>query len=473
MRHLGFGLPLLLLNAVPWINCRLKQQGTPRSLIIVFLAFDLILIAHYLSRPQIRVQLLLVINSILVAYACMECIYSYYSAVIQSRSFYVCEQPAILAFDPVMGYRLAGGPARATCVLFDEIQWNATVKGNNYGFADADDFSPPRTHAGRRILVLGDSFTGSPMYQELWPDYVDRLAARDGKGVELLNLAMGGYGVPNWTSLLENLVIKENWDVDEVVLAVYEGDDLERTFLYGGQRAGKPFTTYLDKWMIPSPADDAPPSLLPDPKGLKLEENMLSLSKAEYERFLQRGRPDRYPRRAQRPRFDRLYLFDIIQEFSTRISSYLKDRLLANPRSSPEGGPRLNLTVEMRPIYDRLKAALDRIGKPVKVIYIPYKPEILANDGYMGYNRVKDFAAFLGTEFYDGRDAFRPLSRRERAKCFFRLDAHWNQDGSYLFGDYVYRNVLFPNDGGSPTRTPPRVSRDLPSLECTEFYAVK
>jgi len=113
----------------------------------------------------------------------------------------------------------------------------------------------------------------------------------------------------------------------------------------------------------------------------------------------------------------------------------------------------------MRPIYDRLKAALDRIGKPVKVIYIPYKPEILADGGYMGYNRVKDFAAFLGAEFYDGRDAFRPLSRRERAKCFFRLDAHWNQDGSCLFGDYVYRNVLFPNDRRFPTRMPPRVGR--------------
>ena len=48
---------------------------------------------------------------------------------------------------------------------------------------------------------------------------------------------MGGYGVPNWTSLLENLVIKENWNIDEVVLAVFEGDDLERTFVYAGQHA--------------------------------------------------------------------------------------------------------------------------------------------------------------------------------------------------------------------------------------------
>jgi hypothetical protein len=359
-----------------------------------------------------------------------------------------------------MGYRFAGGPANTTCVVFDQIQWTATVKGNNYGFADADDFSPRRTHSGRRIMVLGDSFTGVPMCQQLWPDYVDGLALREGKGLELLNLAMGGYGVPNWTSLLENLVIKENWDVDEIVLAVYEGDDLERTFLCAGQRGGKPFTTYLDRWMIPSPTDDAPPPSMPDPKSLELGENMLSLSKAEYERFLQRGRPDRYPRRAQRLRFDRLYLFDMIQELSTRMSSYIEDRLLANHRSAPEGGPRLNFTVGMRSIYDRLKAALGRIGKPVKVIYIPYKPEIVADDDYMGYNRVKDFAAFLGAQFYDGRDAFRPLSQQQRAGCFFPLDAHWNESGSRLFGEYVYRNILFPNDGGSRTRMPPRVSRE-------------
>ena len=50
----------------------------------------------------------------------------------------------IVAFDPVMGYRHHGPTGRSACVVFDEIQYNTTVKGNNYGFADADDFSPRR-----------------------------------------------------------------------------------------------------------------------------------------------------------------------------------------------------------------------------------------------------------------------------------------------------------------------------------------
>jgi len=461
MRHLGLTLPLLLPYAALGMNCWLRQYGLPRHLIVAFLVVDLVLLALYLLRPMMRLNILLFLYGISCAYLVIEIIYTPISTVIQSRSFYVWEQPMpmIGAFDPVMGCRLASQPMRNACVVFDEIQYTTTAKGNNYGFADADDFSPRRIDGIHRVLVLGDSLTGSQLYKELWPDYVEELAARDGRGLELLNVAMGGYGVPNWTSLLENLVIKENWNIDEVVLAVFEGDDLERKFLYAGERAGKPFTSYLDKWMIPSPADDAPPPFTPGPKSIELGENLLILSKAEYERFLQKGRPDRYPRRAQRPRFDRLYLFDTIQQVTTRISARLKTRFLADPRSAPEGGPRLNLTVEMKPIYDRLKAALGQIGKPVKVIYIPYKPEILADDGYVGYNRVKDFAAFLGAELYDGRDAFRPLSRRERAKRFFRLDAHWNQDGSCLFGDYVYRNVLFPNGGRSPTRTLPGVGR--------------
>jgi hypothetical protein len=450
MRYLGLALPLLLLNALPWINCWLKKEGVPRHFVIILLAVDLILIAYYWSRPQVRIKLLLLAYSIMISYLITEAVYSCYSAVIQARSFYVFDQPVNLVFDPVVGYKYLGRPGRMAYVISDEVQWSITLKGNNYGFADADDFSPHRVNGNRRILVLGDSFTGLPLCDELWPDHVEKLAARDGQRLELLSLARGGYGVSNWTSVLENLVIKEAWDVDEIVFAVYEGDDLERTFVIGGQSAGKPIITHLVNWTIPDPADDAMPPVALDPQSRKASENALLLSKAEYDRFLQNGRPDRYPRRAQQPRFDRLYLFDLIEQPSTWISSYVKDRFLGDSPSSREGGPGLSLTVEMKPIYDRLKAALGRIDKPVKVIYIPYKPEILADNGYMGYHRAKDFAALLGAEFYDGRDAFRPLSQRERAQCFFHIDAHWNQKGSSCFGDYVYRNVVSPSAGQPP-----------------------
>jgi len=443
-------LPLLLPYAPLSINCWLKQENTPRHFVAILLALDLMLVALYLSRPKMRTQLVLCLYSVIITYICIEVSYSYYSAVIQSRSFYAFEEPANLAFDPVMGYKYTSRPAKMACVLFDEIQWSVTLKGNNYGFPDADDFSPHRTKAGRRVLVLGDSFTGQPVCDELWPDYVEKLAARDGRGLELLSLAAGGYGVPNWTSLLENLVIRENWDIDEVVFAVYEGDDLERTFMFGGRCGGSPVLAHLDKWTIPSPADDAMPAFTADPKNFVPGENALVLSKVEYERFLRRGRPDRYPRRAERPHLARLYLFDTVQRLSEGISARLKAYIRADSRLSPEGSPRLRLTEEMRPIYDRLKAAVSRIGKPVKVIYIPYKPEIVADDGYLGYDRVQDFAAFLGAELHDARNAFRPLSRRERMACFFHIDAHWNQGGTRLFGHYVYRDVLFPGEGRRP-----------------------
>jgi hypothetical protein len=394
--------------------------------------------------------------------------------VIHARTFHVYEAPVNQVFDPVLGFKRAGHPAREARVVDDQIQWSVTVKGNNYGLLDADDFSPRRTNGNRRVIVLGDSFTGGAICEELWPDYVERLAARDGKALELLNLAQGAQGVVNWTSLLEGLVIKEKWDVDEIVIAVYEGDDLERRFAFGGLYGVYPVGGKLDRWVIPSPDEDPLAQLIRDRErqGFRPGENTLVLSKAEYEGFLRRGKPNRYPRGAQRPRFERLYLFDTFQRFSEGISARLKARFLADPRSFREGGPGLHLTAEMKPIYDRLKIAVSRIGKPVKVIYIPYEPELLADEGDEGYNKVKDFAAFLGGAVYDGRDAFRPLSRRERAACFFPRDAHWNQEGARRFGDYVYRNVLFPSEGAEDpgVGVTPQNGRKMPASSDEHGY---
>src|SRR5262249_41144189 len=157
------------------------------------------------------------------SYIPVECLYSLYSAVIRARNFYVFEEPVNVESDPVGGYRYGSHPSRMACVCDDQFQWSITLKGNNYGFADADEFKPHRTNDSRRVLVLGDSFTGQPLCEQLWPDYVESLAAKDGKGLELLSLAKGGYGIANWTALLEGLVIAEQWDIDEVLFAVYEG----------------------------------------------------------------------------------------------------------------------------------------------------------------------------------------------------------------------------------------------------------
>jgi hypothetical protein len=455
MRRLGLTLLLLLPFVVLWINCRLKNEGLPRHLILAFLALDLVLVAFYLAKPSTRSKILLCLYSIFITFLFCEIFYSYYSSVVHARTFYVFEEPVNLEFDAVMGSRYTGRPARMACVVDDQIQWSMTVKGNNYGFPDVHDFSPHRANGERRVLVLGDSFTGARHCKELWPECVERLAAGDGIALELLNLAQGGYGVPNWTALLEGLVIREEWDVDEVLIAVYQGDDLERKFQVGGQSGGHPFVGKLDRWVIPGPDEDARELVARDREHHGPGENALVLSAAEYDRFLRSGRPNRYPRKAQRLRFDRLYLFDLVQRLSERLSERLKARFLPASRSSRPGGPGLVLTPEMRPIYERFKAALRRIGKPVRVIYIPYRPEILADAGYPGYNEVKEFADFVGGSFYDGADAFRPLSRSEREACFFPLDAHWNQEGAHRFGDYVYRHVLSPGEKTSHRRELP------------------
>src|SRR5262249_22159587 len=156
-----------------------------------FLAVDLVVAIQYISRRHMRTKILACLYSMIFTYIIFEIAYSCYSSVISARRFFVFEEPVSLEYDPVMGYKYASRPARWSLVISDEIQFSSTIKGNNYGFADKDDFSPRRTNDGRRILVLGDSFTGMPVCDELWPDYVERLAARDGRTLTLLDIAMG------------------------------------------------------------------------------------------------------------------------------------------------------------------------------------------------------------------------------------------------------------------------------------------
>ena len=65
-----------------------------------------------------------------------------------------------MEFDPIRGYRLTRNPRRMVCMGTNgEIEAVATVRGNNAGFSDRDDFNPKRLEPQRkRLAVFGDSF---------------------------------------------------------------------------------------------------------------------------------------------------------------------------------------------------------------------------------------------------------------------------------------------------------------------------
>src|SRR5262245_61384225 len=128
MRQLSLAFALLLPFGVLWMNCQLRRQGMPRHLIVAFLAVDLVLFAQYMSRREIRLKLLVLLYSSIFIYTLFEISYSCYSAVINARTFHVFEEPVNLEYDPVMGYKYAGRPARWSLVISDVIQWSSTLE---------------------------------------------------------------------------------------------------------------------------------------------------------------------------------------------------------------------------------------------------------------------------------------------------------------------------------------------------------
>ena len=80
-----------------------------------------------------------------------------------------------MEFDAIRGYRLTGNPRRMVCMGTNgELEVVATVRGNNEGFPDRDDFRPERgDQQHKRLAVFGDSFTAGLYLERSWPDVVE------------------------------------------------------------------------------------------------------------------------------------------------------------------------------------------------------------------------------------------------------------------------------------------------------------
>lgn len=119
-------------------------------------------------------------------------------------------------FNPVLGFAISQVPARMASTVTDgTIESVGTIRGNNLGFPDADDFTPERDDSGRlRLAVFGDSFTARQYAPTNWPVEAEQAAVE----LDLMNLAIDGGGMTNWSSVMTRLLVAENYDLDGVVL---------------------------------------------------------------------------------------------------------------------------------------------------------------------------------------------------------------------------------------------------------------
>ncbi len=93
------------------------------------------------------------------------------------------------------------------------------LRGNNFGFSDPKNFSPRKRDPDLfRFIVMGDSFTANLYLNRAWPEVVHQGLADE--GVEIYNMAIDGSGVPTWWRILKNVIIKEDFEADAIVLAI-------------------------------------------------------------------------------------------------------------------------------------------------------------------------------------------------------------------------------------------------------------
>ena len=326
-----------------------------------------------------------------------------------------------MEFDSIRGYRLTGNPRRMVCMGTNgELEAVATVRGNNEGFPDRDDFSAQRGDDQRkRLAVFGDSFTAGLYLERSWPDVAEDVARRNNRPLELMNFSVFAGGLVNWCSVLTGVIEAKEYELDGVVFAVFRGD-LHRGFTVaddrsffnapGGYACMAVGRIPIESTRLPATLEEARPFFSPvfDAPIVKT---------AVLDRILkQRPRTQR----SLQPVLSRLCWHGITRVFgSTELE--IPDEV-TDPAKFP---PHIRRWLEV------IRSYLEAHRLRALVIAVPSRDRLLDRQPPSGESRA--FAEFIGADFIDGSEAFDGLSAAEIRDHWLRYDGHWAQTGSDRF----------------------------------------
>ncbi len=326
-----------------------------------------------------------------------------------------------MEFDSIRGYRLTGNPCRMVCMGTNgELEAVATVRGNNEGFPDRDDFTPGRGDRQRkRLAVFGDSFTAGLYLERSWPDAVEDLARRTDRPLELMNFSVFAGGLVNWWSVLTGVIEAKDYELDGIVFAVFRGD-LRRGFTVaddrsyfnapGGYACMAVGRIPIESLRMPGTLQEARPFFAPvfDAPIVKT---------AVLDRIL-KERPR--TQRSLQPVLSRLCWHGINRLFGTT------DLAIPDEVTDPTKFPS-HIRRRLEDIRNYLKSHQLR----ALVIDVPSRDRLLDRLSPSGESRA--FAEFIGADFVDGGEAFAGLSAAEIRDHWLRYDGHWAQPGSDRF----------------------------------------
>jgi hypothetical protein len=326
-------------------------------------------------------------------------------------------------FDPILGYRLLPVPSRIARITMGTVEYVGTLKGNNQGFPDRDDFSPERgADTGPRFAVFGDSYTAAPFLEVNWPDRVEDLSHRWQKPPRLLNFAVDGGGLANWWSVFTRLVEKEGYQIDGVVFAVIPGDLWRGFTVADHENQTRPMFGRVPTW----DPDTFPRTLFEARKYLQPEtQNASVVSTEEFDSGI---------RLEWRPRSDK----PLRPYFASKVWQVLK-RGLSRDSGLPMP-PRAfdSFDVHQERMIEDMARAIRKKGISVIVVHVPSREELLRGKrDTLPPVDTRFFAQLLGAGFIDGREAFKGLSPDEIRAMWFPYDAHWAQKGSDRFAEFM------------------------------------
>jgi hypothetical protein len=368
---------------------------------------------------------LILINALVFAgvYGVLELSYSTYAYFFRDASPYsylVVEHPGqTVHFDSDRGFFLTETPSRMARITHGRVEYVGAFHGNAQGFADRDDFTVQRTNPGElRVGVFGDSFTTAtfePSNFPNWPSRAEDLGRAEGEPLTLLNFGLDGGGLANWASVMRNIVVKDKYDLDGLIVAV-AWDDLDRKFAMFEQTDPKTFAyAQAPSWDASSqPRTKSEADALLRKHPLR---NHYVLSPAQFDAAVSgKWKP-------------REWRFRIYDRAGRALCGVLDHFEKSQAPSDFEPG-QIALMNDMRRLADQNSL-------PIVVVYIPFREELFDPQYPSRVERTRRFAQILGATFVDGREVFRGLSSQQINELWYSYDGHWNHLGSSRFAEFM------------------------------------
>jgi hypothetical protein len=385
------------------------------------------------GKKAAGLRLAVVLGTTLVCYGVAETASTllYRRGILDPESTWVQERVpgGQLEFDPIRGYRLPPIDVRLAAVASNGvIESIGSLRGNDLGFPDPDDFAPPHPPTGRpRMAVFGDSYSGAEFLATNWPLRVEEVTRQRGEPLDLFNLSVSGGGLANWQSILERLVIPQAWQLDAVIFAVH-GDDLRRPFFMLHQQIMGDGSSRLVMGHAAGAPEGSPPDTLE--QALPLLHGNPRWRATTPDRFdlLQRGQ--------WLPAVDRTGRFFLAGRLARLLASGLT-REAGSEQPDSEALPP-SATRSIQAIHE----ALALRSWPVLVVFIPSLSQLAKGTSDADRSDAARFAALLGARFIDGSRAFDGLGDEALRAQWLPYDGHWGQAGSDRFAAFIAGDLI-------------------------------